>query len=450
MPNSGFRCQVSGFSLALLCSAAFAQGPLAPSTSPAPTMKTLDQIEPRTPISNLPYIVSAPGSYYVTRDLSVAPFTSYGIIVSVSNVTIDLNGFALIGEPSSQVGITYGTAVDRVIIRNGAIEGWPVSGITLSGLGNVIESIVLSDNGRGITASQALIKDCLVMNCAAEGYFGSYLTIRNCRSEISGSGFAVSDSTLEGCEALYCATSGFVCTSSRLRGCGATANASIGFDLTAGSTLLDCSARQNLSHGVRAAPGCRIDNCVASANGIGIEAGAGCVIEGCVASANFTAQGIFAPDGATISGCEAANNASSGINVGNQSSVDRCNAYSNAADGISVGDGSRIEGCTVRANGDDGIEVSGGCYVLNNQCDQNGTAGAAAGIRATATSSRIEGNNTLFNADKGLWVLAGGNTIFRNSSRGHGTNDFNIAGGNDVGPIGTAAASTSPWANIQF
>jgi len=32
---------------------AFAQGPLTPPGTPAPTMKSLDQIEPRTPIASL-------------------------------------------------------------------------------------------------------------------------------------------------------------------------------------------------------------------------------------------------------------------------------------------------------------------------------------------------------------------------------------------------------------
>lgn len=31
---------------------AFAQGPLSPTAAPAPTMKTLQQVEPRTPITN--------------------------------------------------------------------------------------------------------------------------------------------------------------------------------------------------------------------------------------------------------------------------------------------------------------------------------------------------------------------------------------------------------------
>jgi len=37
-----------------------AQGPLTPSGAPEPTMNTLGQVEPRTPISSLPYTIDQP------------------------------------------------------------------------------------------------------------------------------------------------------------------------------------------------------------------------------------------------------------------------------------------------------------------------------------------------------------------------------------------------------
>lgn len=51
-------------------STAFAQGSLTPPPgAPAPTMITLQQIEPRTPISSVPFTITTPGSYYLTTNL---------------------------------------------------------------------------------------------------------------------------------------------------------------------------------------------------------------------------------------------------------------------------------------------------------------------------------------------------------------------------------------------
>src|SRR6187455_75010 len=75
---------------------AFAQGPLAPPAGPpAPSMKTLDQVEARTPISSVPFTISASGSYYFTKNLQFQNTSGNAIAISASDVTLDLNGFTL-------------------------------------------------------------------------------------------------------------------------------------------------------------------------------------------------------------------------------------------------------------------------------------------------------------------------------------------------------------------
>ena len=57
--------------LALTAVSIFAQGSLTPPAGPAPSMKTLGQIEPRVPIEKLPFKIVASGAYYVTTNLLV-------------------------------------------------------------------------------------------------------------------------------------------------------------------------------------------------------------------------------------------------------------------------------------------------------------------------------------------------------------------------------------------
>src|ERR1039458_5339386 len=86
-------------SLCVLCATlsaiqrASAQGSLTPPGAPAPTMLTLSQIEPRTPITSVPYTISIPGSYYLTTNITAT--TSNSIVINTNGVTLDLSGFTI-------------------------------------------------------------------------------------------------------------------------------------------------------------------------------------------------------------------------------------------------------------------------------------------------------------------------------------------------------------------
>jgi len=108
--------------------------------------------------------------------------------------------------------------------------------------------------------------------------------------------------------------------------------------------------------------------------------------------------------------------------------------------------------------------VTSGCVVLANTCTQNGNSGDGAGIHATGSDNRIEGNNCV-DADRGIDVDVGGNIIIKNTCAGN-TINWSIAIGNSFGPIvaaGTNAAvvntngavagnlgSTDPNTNFSF
>jgi len=127
-------------------------GSLTPPGAPAPTMKTLAEVEPRTPISSIPITISEFGSYYLTGNLTGLPGTN-GITIISDSVTIDLNGFALIGVPGSTRGIEIpliptAVRIGNVSIRNGTVRDWGLDGIYCPTASNsLIQAVRVAYNG---------------------------------------------------------------------------------------------------------------------------------------------------------------------------------------------------------------------------------------------------------------------------------------------------------------
>src|SRR3954471_11208089 len=88
--------------ISTLTLSAIAQGNLTPPGAPAATMKSLDQIQPRTPIATLPFTISAAGAYYLTTNVAT---TGNGLTINANDVDVDLGGFAMIGGVGSGAAI---------------------------------------------------------------------------------------------------------------------------------------------------------------------------------------------------------------------------------------------------------------------------------------------------------------------------------------------------------
>jgi hypothetical protein len=172
---SNFPLILCGWFMATPLVLADSGGPLDPLGPPGPTMKTLEQIEPRTIVQCLPgdaanlYIIREPGSYYLTNNITGVAGKN-GILIDADCVTLDLSGFKLRGVVGSLDGIVI-HRTHHVVIRDGCICGWDGDGVDGTQGAAWMEGLRVSDNGgRGIvvnTGSQ--FKRCLVASNGAVG-----------------------------------------------------------------------------------------------------------------------------------------------------------------------------------------------------------------------------------------------------------------------------------------
>lgn len=248
-------------SIGLLAASAATAGDLNPPAGPvAPTMKSLDKVEPRIPITYAGTSISQPGSYYLTRDLTTA--NANAITISASRVTLDLNGFSIVGQPGASKGIVVNGAQRDITIRNGTITNWPVRGIEASSNENCrFFDLTFAECGfDGIMAgSHALISNCVSRDNGEDGiHAGTYSVVTNCTT--SGNG-----------------------------GCG--------FKLDGNAVITGCTATANVLNGIAAYAGTRVSDCVVSSNTLsGISATGRCLITGnnCAGNGlNGTGAGII-------------------------------------------------------------------------------------------------------------------------------------------------------------
>jgi len=149
-----------------------AQGSLTPPGAPAPAMKSLSQIEARTPVDalNTPgnvsfeFYINQPGSYYLTGNITGISGKN-GIGIAANNVTVDLNGFtlALTGAPGLLSGVFAYNNLTNIIVRNGTVTGWNRG---LNSFANycIFENLVVSANLYGIQcAGSAEVRNCTII-----------------------------------------------------------------------------------------------------------------------------------------------------------------------------------------------------------------------------------------------------------------------------------------------
>lgn len=158
----------------------FAQGSLTPPGAPAPTMKSLADIdaklESRTPVPGgvvtTSFSINRSGSYYLTGNRTNTTAGSFAISVNANDVVIDLNGFTLSGAGVAQLGVSAAFRTNLTIL-NGTIRDFTGIGIGVgnAGSGVTIAGVSVLNNG-SFGIGMLAVTGCRVVDCLIEGNHG--------------------------------------------------------------------------------------------------------------------------------------------------------------------------------------------------------------------------------------------------------------------------------------
>ena len=388
-------------------SALFAQGALAPPGIPAPTMKSLDQVEARIIVNstNCPgdstalFIISQPGSYYLTGNISGVSGKD-GIAVTAPDVTLDLNGFSLIGVSGALFGVDALSQQPNLTIRNGSLRNWSTG---IAAARGAIERIQASNNGTGIAVS----KRSTVTNCSA--------------SSNTGTGMSASDSIVEHCIAANNSV-GVAVFQSILSNCLVELNTTNGINAQGGAYVLENNCLSNSAAGIISSGGDnRIERNHIVGNATGLQASSGgsvfrenTVQDNTSANYNFAAgnrvelllsqlpQTIAVPAKVTLTGTLTGVANASGIDVASDNVTIDLNGHAlvgvaNSLDGITV-NGTRtniaIRNGTVRNWAGNGISAnSAGDGASYSDLEVNNNTGSGLFVGSRQRLTRINSHN---------------------------------------------------------
>jgi len=300
-------------------------GDLNPPAGPvAPTMKPLSDVEPRIAVNaqNTPgsatavHVISQPGSYYLTGNVFGLNGRN-GIAVTASGVTLDLNGFTVIGAPGALSGVLITT--ERVEVRNGVVREWPIHGVhfeqNISNTPGVLTGVTTRFNsGDGVRATRAVhVIDCVADHNNGSGFrLGNGSMIRRSTARTNGEeGIFATSALVEGCVSRNNTAAGIrvAGVGSRVLDCIAGNNNGVGI-LVGGdtSTVMRSTSHDNPGGGILAntnASGSLIAECTVNYNsqfGISVVSAQNVTIERCTVHLNQVAQILISSSGCVIQG----------------------------------------------------------------------------------------------------------------------------------------------------
>jgi hypothetical protein len=138
-----------------------------------------------------PVTISLPGSYRLSGNLTVPNANTTAISITASHVTIDLNGFSIIGPTvcigapvtscsptGTGEGVSAAIGIKHITVSNGLIFGMGGIGIHISGGAANIEKMHIESNGQaGIFIVSSIVSGNLVNSNGNEGIVANLSTV---------------------------------------------------------------------------------------------------------------------------------------------------------------------------------------------------------------------------------------------------------------------------------
>lgn len=407
----------------------------------ANTDRVREQADARTPISQAGTIITASGSYYLTGNLST--FGGAALEIQASDVTIDLNGFAI---TNSSVGIVvtgvrsnikihngsfntcFGSAIDAENANGAVIEdirieragrGTQIAPLTepavIVGRNSRVERVTAIDVGEGIgIANEGIVRDCIISNSGGDG--------------ISTTG-----------------------VQHLIERCVITETAGIGIDASIANVVRDCSIDRTSTFGIRIGAGSLVERCaIDEAGSTAIFAGPRVSIRDC-SIINSSATALQAAAFAEIVGVSI-DSANTGITTLDDATIDRCTISNIVFTAVRVADSGLITNCRIESPGQIGIDAGNFSRIVGNLVRNPGQYAIQIGDDTTVDGNSLTG--LIGGSAQAIFNQGIANTIVRNDISLLG--DLSGLGGSTSWLFGNSGGSviggqndlTSPWTNF--
>ena len=361
------------------------------STATAHTQSTIDN---RIPVDELDncwaaiYCISEPGYYYLRDSIVVKSSSNLRAIrINSDNVTLDLNGFAIISTTKGTYdGIRVIGNHNNIVIKNGIVRGFGFDGIYAEVAdGSTFKNLRLYDNDDdGLNVGD----NCLVVDCFARN---------NGRNGIRAN------------------------KSNIIRDCTSSYNGWDGFTLFNGTLIYNSISHNNSKQGIEAFYGCRVEACTVFENSYnGIR---------CYSSILCLGNTAYRNGEHGIDGVE---NILAMNNVCNENGV--CISENTCLSGVLGSD----------LNVGAGIRVNSNSVVQDNEC-----VGNYFGIAISDAGSTISNNKVQHNKHAGIITVAASNIIIQNKTEGNGFSPSPAVDSVDDYPLGEIVFGPGSFENCS-